>query len=151
MNIGINCPRGVYDWLLHLSEIKMQYNSVGWPASVVTSTFCFPWFICEIYSVDHISSKCSAFYIYWRFIKCSQELAARTLPWTRLIQYSPAHCISLRLILMLFPHLCLGLPGGSLPFWFSGKSVMCNAHMVFAFWTMLLTLRNWWFHWCLLL
>jgi hypothetical protein len=63
----------------------------------------------------------SLFYIYWRFIQCSQEHVTVTLPWTRLIQSLPAHSPSLRFIWMFSSHLCLGLPGESFPFWFSGN------------------------------
>jgi len=34
----------------------------------------------------------------------------RFLPWARSIQFTPLHPISLRAVLILFSHLCLGLP-----------------------------------------
>jgi hypothetical protein len=58
--------------------------------------------------------KFPAFYGTRRFITAFTTLSHLSLSWDRSIQSLP-HSTSLRFILILFPHVCLGLPSGLLP------------------------------------
>jgi hypothetical protein len=53
----------------------------------------------------------------------------RLLSWARCITSTPPHAISLRSILILSYHLCLGLPSRSLPFKYFRKNFVCISHL----------------------
>jgi hypothetical protein len=67
-------------------------------------------------------------------LPCSQRLVTGRLFWTSWIQFTTSHYVSLRSVLILCFHLCLGLPSG---FFLSGfptrtfySFVMCSTHAV---------------------
>nr|AGM32905.1 hypothetical protein [Coptotermes formosanus] len=50
-----------------------------------------------------------------------------SLSWVSSIQSMPPHPTSCRSILILFSHLCLGLPSGCLPLGFPTQNLLCTS------------------------
>jgi len=67
--------------------------------------------------------KFPTFYGTWRFITAFTRACHLSLPWASLIQFLPPHSTSLRSILILSSHLCLGLPCGFFPSGFPTKTL----------------------------
>jgi hypothetical protein len=66
-----------------------------------------------------------------RFVTMFTRSLPWSLSWVRLIQSIPPHAVSLWSILILFSHLCLGLPRGLFPFSLSSIFYMQATEFVF--------------------
>jgi len=85
--------------------------------------------------------KFPAFYGTWKFITTFTSARHLSLSWASLIQSIPPHSTSWRPILILSPHLCLGLPSDLFPSGFPTKTLYmllpfpiwttCPAHLIF--------------------
>jgi hypothetical protein len=86
-------------------------------ASLPKLTSC-SWAFVEKPSVVQLLKNDPAFYGTRRFITVFTRALHLSLSWVRSIQSIPPHPVSLRSILILYTHLCLGLPRGFFPFGF---------------------------------
>jgi hypothetical protein len=91
-------------------------------------------------TVIQLIKKFIAFYGTWSFITVFIGARHWYLSWVRWIQYTTSHPVSLRSIVILSCHQCLGLPNGLVPQVFRPKfcthfswhiRAMCSAYFIF--------------------
>jgi hypothetical protein len=100
-----------------LQSISVTHHTHTHPHTHWNSHSFTPWcrILFEKLIVTQLVKNITLSYGTRKFITAFTKARHRTLSWTSWIQFAPSILISLRSILMLPSHLCLGLPSGLLP------------------------------------